>query len=66
MRNKRPSLAELTPEQREALITFARKHGRGWKAALVAGWLRAAFPGYLQQIRNDFGPEWLAKLPPIT
>lgn len=66
MKSKRPSLADLTPEQRGALIAFAQEHGRNWKATLLAGWLRAAFPGYLQQIRNSFGPEWLMKLPPIA
>lgn len=66
MKSKRPSLADLTPEQRDALIAFAQEHGRNWKAALISGWLRAAFPGYLQQIRNSFGPEWLTKLPPIA
>jgi len=66
MKSKRPSLADLTPERRSALIAFAREHGRGWKSVLLAGWLRAAFPGYLQQIRNSHGPAWLAKLPPIA
>lgn len=53
----------LTPEQREALIHFRNTHGRSWKTLLLQGWERSKYPGPLQQIRNQYGPEWLAKLP---
>ena len=56
-----------TPEQLAALQEFAEMHGRYWKACLKASWQL----GYsnrdkplvplLQQIRNQFGPEWLSK-----
>lgn len=56
------ALDELTPAQRSALVAFKKGQGRDWKAALRDGWLRSAYPGELQQIRNQFGPEWLNKL----
>jgi hypothetical protein len=57
-------LDQLTPEQRSALIEFRKNNGRFWKTELHSGWLRAAFPGPLQQIRNEYGPSWLASLKP--
>ena len=63
-RPKKSALEALSPEQRAALVAFKAEHGRTWKATLHAGWLRAAYPGPLQQIRNDFGPSWLTKLTP--
>lgn len=56
-------LSDLTPEQREALAAFAREHGPTWRQRLADGWLVAAFPGPLQQIRNQRGPTWLRALP---
>lgn len=56
------SLDKLTSEQREALLHFRDQHGRSWKNQLLDGWLRAAYPGPLQQIRNSLGPEWLSKV----
>jgi hypothetical protein len=50
----------LTNEQEAALIAFAALHGRRWKSVLAEGWQRAAYPGPLQEIRNQFGPSWLA------
>lgn len=50
----------LTPDQLNALRAFAAEHGRNWKSKLLAGWLRAAYPGPLQQVRNSHGPTWLA------
>ncbi len=56
------ALDELNTEQRAAIVQFRERFGRSWKSKLMAGWLRAAYPGALQQIRNEFGPEWLAKI----
>jgi hypothetical protein len=50
----------LTSEQEAALIAFAARHGRRWRSILAQGWERAAYPGPLQEIRNQFGPSWLA------
>jgi hypothetical protein len=56
---------DLTPEQSAALEAFAEQHGaceqgaRKWREKLGDGWMRAAFPGALQQVRNQFGPTWL-------
>lgn len=62
-RKKKPaSLDDLTPEQRDALVEFATKNGRCWRDKLAAGWLKAAYPGPLQQIRNQFGPSWLYEM----
>lgn len=57
-------LDALSHEQRDALIEFRRQHGRQWKQALLAGWERAAYPGPLQQIRNQLGPAWLNSVTP--
>jgi len=56
------ALSELDPQQREAIVQFRQEHGRRWKHQLLQGWMRAAFPGPLQQIRNNFGPEWLVRV----
>lgn len=58
------ALDALTPAQRSALVAFRNTHGRYWKTELHEGWMRAAFPGELQQIRNEFGSTWLNKLTP--
>jgi hypothetical protein len=55
-----------TTEQINAVIHFARYHGRYWKAELSGCWITGHYPSgvdscYLQQVRNQFGPEWLAK-----
>lgn len=50
---------ELSPDQRQALIDFATKHGIRWKSELSALWMRAAAGPLLQQVRNQFGPAWL-------
>ncbi|MBC8641681.1 ParB N-terminal domain-containing protein [Caballeronia sp. EK] len=56
------ALSALDPQQREAIIQFRQEHGRRWKHQLLQGWMRAAFPGPLQQIRNNLGPAWLVKV----
>jgi hypothetical protein len=54
-----------TPEQLAAIVAYAKAHGRHWKRDLNDAWMRAAEPGLLQQMRNQFGPSWLVsfKLP---
>lgn len=53
-------LDKLESDQRFALLDFKAKHGTGWRSKLLLGWERASFPGVLQRIRNELGPEWLA------
>lgn len=58
----------LTTEQRGALSAFAGKHGDRWKQRLLDAWMTgrdAAEPdGHaLRQLRNRFGPSWLASQP---
>jgi len=53
---------DLTIEQAEALTQFRLKNGPKWREKLLEGWMVAAYPGALQQIRNQFGPKWLANL----
>lgn len=53
-------------EQLEALRAFAKKHGRYWKRKLGLLWATGADVAesggpYLRQLRNIYGPEWLAK-----
>lgn len=52
-------------EQVRALRAFASKAGRNWKAALRLAWETGADTTHeggalLRQLRNQFGPEWLA------
>jgi hypothetical protein len=62
VRRNGSALLELDPQEREAIIQFRQEHGRRWKHHLLQGWMRAAFPGPLQRVRNNFGPEWLARV----
>lgn len=53
-----------TPEQLAALDRFRLRQGRKWKALLRFAWGSGIYPGgadsgYLQQLRNLLGPEWL-------
>lgn len=57
---------QLTPEQLDALITFAKRNGRKWKSELNYCWMTGNYhaidrniSGYLHQVRNQFGPSWL-------
>lgn len=64
---RKSALDELTVDQRMALVAFRKGQGRDWKAALSEGWLRGSYrgaqnPSALQQLRNQFGPEWLQGL----
>lgn len=54
-----------TPEQMAALKDYAAWAGPDWKNQLQTDWMRAGsrWPGewaYLQQLRNQLGPSWLA------
>ena len=64
---KPTSIQDLNEEQRQRLTEFAKKHGTLWRAELPTMWWTgddARQPnGYLlRQIRNQFGPVWLANL----
>ena len=50
---------ELTTEQREALESYAARHGRTWKSKLNTAWMSSSAGPTLQQVRNTFGPSWL-------
>ncbi len=59
--------AQPTPEQLAALERWRQANGRTWKAKLNDAWMVAGqrVAGYepaLQQLRNNFGPEWLVKV----
>lgn len=56
------ALSELDLQEREAIVQFRHEHGRRWKQQLLQGWMRAAYPGLLQRIRNSYGPEWLVRV----
>lgn len=57
----------LTPEQLRALQLYAAENGRLWKHALRIDWelssahVKGEFTAELQQVRNIFGPKWLAR-----
>lgn len=57
-------MGQLTPDQLVALDNFRTEQGRSWKAELRLCWETGCYPnqhvaGYLQQLRNEFGPRWL-------
>jgi hypothetical protein len=63
----KPSLGDLTPEQAQRLVIFARYYGRTWKSELNDMWQSGRdaneVDGHLlRQIRNQQGPTWLDKL----
>ena len=58
--------AAPTAEQLAALASWKVANGRFWRSKLADAWLIAGegVPGYepaLQQLRNQFGPTWLAQ-----
>ena len=57
-----------TAQQTEALTRFANKNGRTWKRKLNDAWITGDYhlatsgdSGWLQQVRNQFGPSWLVR-----
>lgn len=55
-----------TSAQLNALRGFAQRHGRTWKSKLNAAWAsgrdeRLPDAPLLRQVRNEFGPVWLAR-----
>jgi len=56
-----------TAEQIKAIITWADRMGRFWRRELHSAWMDGNYQGNrdissgLQQVRNEFGPEWLVK-----
>lgn len=60
------TLEDLDKDQADALLIFATDNGRYWKQALREAWMTGNYSGFagsgfLQQIRNNYGPEWLVK-----
>ena len=57
-------------ESQQRAIAAAQQHwGRTWKRKLNEAWATAKYPAALklhqaelQQIRNQFGPSWLARI----
>ena len=68
MNTKRtPSLDDLPPDQRAAVVAFRDKYGDGWQRKLLDAWLcgqDVAEPNGsdLRRVRNNFGPKWLSKI----
>lgn len=63
----KPSLDDLTDEQREALLKFKKDHGHTWKYKLNSAWQTGTDANMtgghlLRQIRNQLGPQWLERL----
>ena len=61
------SFFKLSNEQQEAIFLYATEKGNNWKEQLASDWMRAVYnwnhpdKSYLlQQVRNQFGPRWLA------
>jgi hypothetical protein len=53
-----------TADQVAAVAAFATRHGRTWRAELLAAWLNGRDANepdghLLRQVRNRFGPRWL-------
>ena len=57
--------AQLTEDQRKAVLAYAAEKGGRWKARLREDWTRAdariggESSPELQQVRNQLGPMWL-------
>lgn len=60
--------AQPTAEQLQAIRDYAAAVGSNWKASLRRDWMRSGTDVWevrdryylLQQVRNTFGPSWLA------
>jgi len=59
---------QLTPRQLDALARVAKYYGRTWKSTLRQAWMTGQYGCYmedreaLQNVRNSYGPSWLANL----
>lgn len=58
-------------EQLQALNDYAADHGPEWKTRLRSDWRRGGSRWHgpyalLQQVRNQFGPAWLADFTPAA
>ena len=69
--DEQPQKLELTQSQKEALIAFREKNLPTWKMALGKAWLSGDYGSMsmdqaaaLQQVRNEFGPQWLHRMRP--
>jgi hypothetical protein len=51
----------LNPEEKSALVAYAKEHGRTWKSSLRDDWYNASAESILHRLRNkeDFGPTGL-------
>ena len=68
---EQPQQQELTQSQRDALIAFREANLPTWKMALGKAWLSGDYGSMsmdqaaaLQQVRNEFGPQWLQRMRP--
>lgn len=68
-----PKPEGLSEDQRAAVTAFRDANGRAWKAKLGSLWMSGNYSRHgvdanqaalLQQVRNQFGPEWLAAYRP--
>jgi hypothetical protein len=60
-------LDELTPEQRQTLLTFIqdqKSQNRPWKAQLLNDWLQSRDSGKIQFVREQYGLRWLERVKP--
>lgn len=58
-------LAELTPEERHALLLFVREQEsqkQSWKVTLLNDWLQGRDSGTVQSIRDRYGIQWLEQI----
>ena len=56
------ALTDLTDEQQQELIAFAKRYGNQYKWELSLAWMRGTDTPLLRQIRNSQGPSWLHNL----
>jgi hypothetical protein len=59
--------ADMTAEQKAALMAYALRNGRFWKRRLWAAWINGADTqepegAVLRQIRNTHGPSFLTRI----
>lgn len=60
-------LAQLTPDQRQALLSFIavqQTQGKTWKTILLNDWLENRDSGTVQFVREIYGLQWLETITP--